>query len=105
MTGPTLMDRLPVPRRQVFEPVDFVVGQPVQEIGDIGLRIEVTELGCLDDGHDGGGIFTDYVVSTAVREVWYFVTNETVRRAIERATKNYDDFRLFAFQLRDGSMS
>ena len=50
-------------------------------------------------------IITDYVVSTAVREVWYFVTNDTVRRAIERATKNYDDFRLFTFQLRDGSAS
>ena len=51
------MDRLPVPRRQVFETVDFVVGQPVQEIGDIGLGIEVTELCGLDDGHDGGCIF------------------------------------------------
>ena len=37
--GPNLMDRIPVPRRQVVEPVDFVAGQPVQEIGDIGLRM------------------------------------------------------------------
>ncbi|MGI9489778.1 MAG: hypothetical protein ACR2RF_28610 [Geminicoccaceae bacterium] len=50
-------------------------------------------------------IITDYVVSTAVSEVWYFVTNDAVRRAIQRATKNYDDFRLFSFQLRDGSAS
>ena len=58
MTDPNLMDRFPVPRRQVVEPVDFVVRQPVEEIGDIGLRIEAAQLGGLDDGHDGGGVFS-----------------------------------------------
>ena len=51
------MDRLPVPRRQVVEPADFVIRQPVQEVGDIGLGIEAAELCGLDDGHDGGCIF------------------------------------------------
>ena len=51
------MCRLPVPGRQVSEPVDFVVRQPVQEISDIDLWIEVTEFCGLDDGHDGGSIF------------------------------------------------
>lgn len=57
MTDPNLLDWLPVPWRQVFELVNFVVRQPVQEISDIGLRIEVTELCGLDDGHNGGCIF------------------------------------------------
>jgi hypothetical protein len=52
-----LLVRLPVPWRQVVESVDLVIGQPVQEIGDIDLGIEVAELCGLDDGHDGGCIF------------------------------------------------
>ncbi|MGI9421392.1 MAG: hypothetical protein ACR2RA_26485 [Geminicoccaceae bacterium] len=43
----------------------------------------------------------DYALSTTVREVWYFVTNDTVRRAIERAAKNDDDFRIFTIDLGD----
>ena len=34
-----------------------MIGQPVQEIGDIGLGIETAQLCGLDDGHDGGRIF------------------------------------------------
>ena len=57
MTCQNLLERLSVPRRQVVEPIDLVIGQAVQEIGDIGLGIEVTQLCGLDDGHDGGCIF------------------------------------------------
>ena len=57
MTVQILLDGLPVPGSQLVKAVDFVVRQPVQEISDIGLRIEVTELCGLDDGHDGGGVF------------------------------------------------
>ena len=49
--------RLPVPGRQVVEAVDFVIRQAVQEIGDIGLGIEIVGLCRLDDGHDGRGVF------------------------------------------------
>ena len=44
-------------------------------------------------------IILDYAFSSSVREVWYFVTNDTVRRAIERATQNDDDFRIFMYRL------
>ncbi|MEM7045404.1 MAG: hypothetical protein AAF543_21550, partial [Pseudomonadota bacterium] len=46
-------------------------------------------------------IILDYALSSSVREIWYFVTNDTVRRAIERATKNDDDFRIFTIDLGD----
>ena len=44
-------------------------------------------------------IVMDYALSTTVREVWYFVTNTTVRRSIERATKNRPAFRVYTFRL------
>ena len=56
-----LLERLPIPRRQIFELVDFVIGQVVQEISDIGLGIEVIGLCRLDNGHDGGGVFSTTV--------------------------------------------
>ena len=65
----------------------------------IELEISLKERNRLRD------IISDYAFSSTVHEVWYFVTNDTVRRAIERATKSYGDFRVFSFQLRDGSAS
>jgi hypothetical protein len=47
-----------MPRRQVVEAVDFVVWQSVQEIGNIGLGIEIVGLCRLDDGHDGCRVFS-----------------------------------------------
>jgi len=43
-------------------------------------------------------IVMDYALSTTVREVWYFVTNTTVRRSIKRATKNRPAFRVYTFR-------
>jgi len=65
----------------------------------IELEISLKERNRLRD------IISDYAFSSTIREVWYFVTNDTVRRAIERATKSYGDFRIFSFQLRDGNAS
>ncbi len=48
----------------------------------IELEISLKERNRLRD------IITDYAFSSTIREVWYFVTNDTVRRAINRATKN-----------------
>jgi len=48
-------------------------------------------------------IVMDYALRSSIREVWYFVTNDTVRRAIERATKNDDDFRIFMYRLGEES--
>ena len=44
-------------------------------------------------------IVTDYVVDRSLREVWYFVTNDTVRRAVERVTRPYRDFRIFPIEI------
>ena len=40
-------------------------------------------------------IITDYVVDQRLWQVWYFVTNDTVKRAIERMTKPYRHFQVF----------
>ena len=55
------MGRLPVPWSQVFEPVDFMIRQSVQEICNIGLGIEVAELCGLNNGHDGCSVFSTTV--------------------------------------------
>ena len=39
-------------------------------------------------------IVTDYAIDTKFQAVWYFVTNNRVRRLIERATKPYSGFRI-----------
>jgi len=66
-------------------------------IGDekpIAIELEIS----LKERNRLRNIINDYAFSTKVREVWYFVTNATVRRAIERATKNRGDFRIFSYQ-------
>ena len=39
-------------------------------------------------------IVTDYAVNTGLQAVWYFVTNDEVRRLIERATKPHSGFQI-----------
>lgn len=67
-------------------------------VGDqkpIAIELEVS----LKERHRLRKIVTDYVVDRSLREVWYFVTNGTVRRAVERATKPYSDFQIFPIEI------
>ena len=41
----------PIPRQQLIQPVDLVVVDAVENVSEIGLRIETVEFGGLDDGH------------------------------------------------------
>lgn len=59
----------------------------------IELEVSLKERNRLRD------IVTDYVIDRDLREVWYFVTNDTVRRAVERTIRPYSDFRIFMFRL------
>jgi len=37
-------ERLPVPREQLIEPIDFVIMNAVEHIGQIGLRVDAVHL-------------------------------------------------------------
>lgn len=41
-------------RQQFVEPVDLVIMDAVEDVSEIGLRIEAVEFGGLDDGHGAG---------------------------------------------------
>jgi hypothetical protein len=45
----------PVPWQKVSDPFGGIIGQPSEDIGEPGLGVDVVELGCLDEGVDGGG--------------------------------------------------
>lgn len=67
-------------------------------VGDrkpIAIELEIS----LKESNRLRKIITDYVVDRDLREVWYFVTNNTVRRAVERTTRPYSDFKIFSIEL------
>ena len=43
-------------------------------------------------------IVTDYAVDRRFHEVWYVVTNQTVRRAVERTVKPYSGFKILNWE-------
>jgi len=43
--------RRPIPRQQFIQPVDLVIVDAVEDVSEIGLRVEVVQLGGLDDRH------------------------------------------------------
>jgi len=45
------VQRCPIPRQQLIQPVDLVVVDAVENVSKIGLRIEAVELGRLNDRH------------------------------------------------------
>ena len=53
--------RFPVPRKQRVDPFRGMIGQSGQNIGEPCLRIDVVELGGLDQGVDGGGALATFV--------------------------------------------
>src|SRR6478609_5686752 len=51
------VDRLPIPGQQLIEPVDGVIVDAGQHVGEPGLRIDVVELRRHDQrGHDSGAV-------------------------------------------------
>jgi len=57
MTGDELRCR-PIPRRQLADAVDLVIGNAGEDVAQIGFGVEVVELGGFDEGVDGGGALT-----------------------------------------------
>lgn len=53
-SGGLISDRFPVPRQQLVDPVDLVIVDAVEDIGEVGWRIEAVELGGLNYGHGAG---------------------------------------------------
>ena len=53
--------RAPIPGQQVADPPGGMIGQARQHVGKPGLRIDVVELGGLDQGVDGGGAAAAFV--------------------------------------------
>ena len=45
----------PVPGQQVGDPLGRIIGQSRENISEPGLRIDIVELGGLDESIDGGG--------------------------------------------------
>ena len=43
-------------------------------------------------------IVTDYAVDRRFHEVWYVVTNQAVRRAVERTIKPYSGFKILNWE-------
>src|SRR6478752_7566087 len=43
---------LPVPGQELIDPLGGMIGQPRQDVGEPGLRIDAVELGRLDQGVD-----------------------------------------------------
>ena len=50
--------RFPVPRQELVDPPGGVIGQARQHVGEPGLRVDVVELGGLDQRVDRGGAAT-----------------------------------------------
>jgi len=51
------LKRSPVPGQEFVEPVDRVLGDTGQDVGQPGLRIDVVQFGRDDDAvHDGGAL-------------------------------------------------
>ena len=50
-----------LPRQQLVDPVDLVVGDAAEDIGEPGLRIDVVELGCLNPCVGNGGGFASLI--------------------------------------------
>jgi hypothetical protein len=44
----------PVPRQEFVQPVDLVIMDTVENVGETGLWIDAVQLGGLDDGHGAG---------------------------------------------------
>lgn len=44
-------ERLPVPREQLTEPIDLVIMNAVEHIGEIGLRVDAVHLRRFNDRH------------------------------------------------------
>ena len=42
---------LPIPREQLIEPIDLVVVNAVEHIGQISLRVDAVHLRCFNDRH------------------------------------------------------
>ena len=57
MTGRLGGPRHPVPRQQFIQPVDLVIMDAVEDVGEIGFRIVAVQLRSLDDGHGAGQSF------------------------------------------------
>ena len=53
----------PIPGQQVGDPLGGMIGQSRQDIDEPGLRVDVIELGGLDEGVDGGGAPAAFVRS------------------------------------------
>ncbi len=43
--------RHPIPRQQFIQPVDLVIVDTVEDVSQIGQRVETVQLGGLTDGH------------------------------------------------------
>ena len=43
--------RRPIPRQQFIQPVDLVIVDAVEDVSEIGLRVETVQLGGFNDGH------------------------------------------------------
>ena len=48
----------PIPRQQFGQPVDFVIMDTVEDVGEVSLRVEAVHLRGFDDRHGAGQGFT-----------------------------------------------
>jgi hypothetical protein len=51
----TLSKQLPIPRQEFVDPVNWVLGDAGQDVGQPGLRVDVVHFGRDDDAVHGGG--------------------------------------------------
>ena len=45
------VQRHPIPRQQFIQPVDLVIVDTVEDVGEIGQWVETIQLGGFNDGH------------------------------------------------------
>ena len=45
------VQRHPIPRQQFIQPVDLVIVDTVEDVSQIGQRVETVQLGGFNDGH------------------------------------------------------
>ena len=54
-----LLLRLPTPRKEFVEPLGWMLGDAFEDVGELGLGIDVVQFCCAYESvHDGGSVTT-----------------------------------------------
>ncbi|MBB4184789.1 hypothetical protein GGE07_001415 [Sinorhizobium terangae] len=48
----------PVPRKEFVDPVYGMIGDAIDDVGEVGVRVDAAHFAGLDDGVDDGGTLT-----------------------------------------------